>query len=169
MDREFAKKAKDVEISGEIFDRAKQHAEAAYKKIEKVFCPYFGCYVKFNTKGLDHIKFKDWERSRKRSDQYMRLKFVPLAPKILVMAHTLQGIHTEETYVRKKNYGSWDEVLNRVCFYEFIYVHKEKIRLKIIVRKDGGGEHYFYSIIPFWKMDKERGKKVLCDGDPLCD
>ena len=156
MDPELAKAIKETVISDQLFARIKSKAEEEYGKVESVHCPYFDEAVKFNAKGLDHIKFKGWGKSRNKKDLYARLKFLPLVPRILKTTTTLQGFLMTETLVRKKNFGSWGDVFNRVYFYEFIYVHKEKMRLKVIVRKDGDGEHYFYSVIPFWKMNADR-------------
>ncbi len=40
----------------------KDAAEKQYRLIDKVYCPYLGRDVRLNSKGLDHIKFKEWKR-----------------------------------------------------------------------------------------------------------
>ncbi len=164
MEPALIKSIEEYKISDEVFDRTRDKAEEAYKKVGQVVCPYFNKEVKLNVKGLDHLKSKSWGKTRSRGDQYMRFKFLGLVPEILRRSSTLQGYHSTESMVRKKNYGSWQEVLNKVHFYEFIYVHREKTRVKVIVRKDGEGELYFYSIIPFWKMGNNL-KKIITDGN----
>lgn len=168
MDTELQKAIEETSISTKLFERVRSEAEKWYRTLPCVKCPYLNDEIKFNVKGLDHIKSKDWNKSRSRKDQYARLKFIKLVPKILETTTTLQGYKVDEFYVRKKNWGSWGDVLNKVYYYEFIHVHKEKVRLKIIVRKDGEGDYYFYSIIPFWKMDALK-RRVLTDGDPEKD
>ncbi len=41
----------------QFFEQAKQEAEAVYKSIGAVVCPYLKKKVAFNAKGLEHIKF----------------------------------------------------------------------------------------------------------------
>lgn len=153
-------------IDDDVFDNTKKYAESFYKDIKPTYCPYLKTKVNFNTKGLNHIKFKAWKKSRSRKDQYVRFKFVQLLPKIISESSNLQGIHEVRQTVKKKSFGSWAEVFSMTKYYEFIYVHKEKVRVKVIVRKDGTGEPYFYSVIPFWKTDKKNNKKILSDGNP---
>ena len=75
----------------QIFDETKQEAEDFYKSLSSVHCPYFDEKVNFNTKGLDHIKFKDWNKTRLIKDQFMRLKLLYLTPEVIKKSHTLQG------------------------------------------------------------------------------
>ena len=116
MESKLLTNLKDTAISEELFSRIKRKAEDAYKKTTSVTCPYFKKEVKFNSKGLDHIKFKEWGKSRSRKDQYTRLKFLPLVPRILEKTTTLQGFSVSQNpmKVRKKNFGKWAEILNTV-------------------------------------------------------
>ena len=59
----------------EKFNHIKQEAEAWYKNIEKAECPFLKRKVNFNVKGLKHIRFKAWNKSRPLIDQYLRLRF----------------------------------------------------------------------------------------------
>ncbi len=172
MDNELQSKINETNISEELFKKVKTKAEEEYRKIGKVACPYFGnSEVNFNAKGLDHLKFKEWKKPRGKKDQYIRLKFLPLVPRIISTTTTLQGYaEFAEKTNRLKNYGSWAEVVSKSRYYEFIYVHKEKVRLKVIVRKDGEkGEYYFFSIIPFWRTSQNKGDKILFEGNPKQD
>ncbi|MEE8131668.1 MAG: hypothetical protein V3T98_01360, partial [Candidatus Paceibacterota bacterium] len=65
-----------MEINSEKFAKTKSDAEIFYKAIGEVHCPYFKENISFNAKGLDHIKFKDWNKTRLIEDQYMRLRFI---------------------------------------------------------------------------------------------
>ena len=78
-----------MEIGQEEFDNIKKEAEESYKKIDEVYCPYFQKNISFNIKGLNHIKFKSWNRTRLIKDQYLRLKFLYLAPEVIKKSHTL--------------------------------------------------------------------------------
>ena len=58
------------------FDQIKKSAEEQYRKINSILCPFLNKKVNFNAKGLDHIKFKEWNKTRLISEQYLRLKFL---------------------------------------------------------------------------------------------
>ncbi len=60
-----------MEIPIEKFNKIKEEAEALYKSLEDIYCPYLQDSVAFNAKGLDHIKFKEWNRTRPVAEQYM--------------------------------------------------------------------------------------------------
>lgn len=53
-----------MEIPKEKFEDAKAKAEEFYKSIDKIRCPYLNDEVHFNAKGLDHLKFKRFRKSR---------------------------------------------------------------------------------------------------------
>ena len=79
-----------MEINAEKFNFIKKDSEEFYKNVKEIYCPYFQEIVAFNSKGLDHIKFKDWNKTRLVEDQFFRLKFLKLAPEIIKKSHTLQ-------------------------------------------------------------------------------
>jgi hypothetical protein len=49
-----------------------------------------------------------------------------------------------------------------VTYYEFVAV-VDKVRIKVIVKELTGGERFFWSIIPFWKMNKLTNQRKLHD------
>lgn len=49
-------------------------------------------------------------------------------------------------------------------YYEFIAVI-ENIRVKVIVKHVEGGEKFFWSIIPFWRVNGEASKRILHTGN----
>ncbi len=65
------------------FETTKTEAEKFYDEIKEVKCPYFKETVKFNAKGLDHLKFKDWNKARVIEDQFKRFKLLKFAPDVL--------------------------------------------------------------------------------------
>jgi hypothetical protein len=77
-------------INENIFKNTKEEAKEFYKNIEKVYCPYLKTPVSFNSKGLSHVKMKNRNKSRTKSDQYLRLKFLKLTPNILKKSGTFQ-------------------------------------------------------------------------------
>jgi len=149
----------------EKFKKVKERSEKTYKTIGDVNCPYLQKEVNFNVKGLDHIKFKRWNHTRPNIDQYMRFKLIHYAPEVIKKSHTIQGILKTKEIERKKINSRWEKILTNVTYYEFVAVMDE-IRVRVIVKYIDGGENYFWSIIPFWKMDEQNGKRLLHYGKP---
>lgn len=57
-----------MDIDSEQFDSIKKSAEEFYKNVKEIYCPFFQEIVAFNAKGLDHIKFKEWNKTRLAQD-----------------------------------------------------------------------------------------------------
>jgi hypothetical protein len=144
------------EINEYIFNKTKEDGEKFYKNIKNIYCPYLKVKVSFNAKGLEHIKMKNRNKSRTKSDQYLRLKFLKLIPYILSKSGTLQEFN---------NRGG-------VKYFGFIAI-VNNIRLKIIIKKKNNNNPYFWSIIPFWKKERDeisqKIKKVFHEGDLKSD
>ena len=148
------------EVSIEKLQRLKEKAELEYKKIESVNCAYFKENVHFNRKGIDHIKFKKWNKTRPAKDQYMRLKLLHLAPQVLKLSRTVQGMSQEREFVHKKVHSRWDNVLVDIYYWEFVAIIEE-VRIRVVVRQVSGGKKHFWSIIPFWQNDNNRNRKMI--------
>jgi len=138
----------------ELLEKIKKEAEENYGKVDSVVCPYLKTQVKFNAKGLDHIKMKSWNKSRLASDQYLRLKFLKLVPDVLKDSGTLQEIKEAKNFERVKNVGRWQSIMKPVVYYGFVAIMKG-IKIKVIVKRIENGQPYFWSVIPFWKSQKD--------------
>ena len=151
-------------FSNDNFIKIRDEAENFYKTIGFVYCPYFGEKIAFNAKGLKHLKFKSDRQARPYTEQYPRLKLLHLAPEVLKKSHTVQGIWKVKRFEAQKTNKRWEHVLKDVTYYEFIAVLKN-VRVKVIVKEVWGGEKHFWSVIPFWGIDKEASKRILHSGD----
>jgi len=152
-----------MEVNEEKLKNIKNKAEQEYREIDSIYCPYFKDQVAFNSKGLEHIKFKDRNKTRSAEDQYIRLRCLPLASKTIEASHTLQGIQERNEMVRVKKI-KWAHVMKRVTYFEFIAVIND-YRVRVIIKKVYGGESHFWSIIPFWRTDM-LGKRLIYSGNP---
>jgi hypothetical protein len=157
-----------MDTLNEEYVKIKELAEAFYKNIDSVFCPFFDRKIKFNNKGLNHIKMKSWNRARPFSDQYLRLKFIKLVPKILTNSGTLQEFKEIFSFERLKTNGIWGTKQKNTKYYGFIAI-LNGVRIKIIVKQTSSDSIFFWSIIPFWKHKKDeisgKIKKVFHEGD----
>lgn len=151
----------------EEFQVVRDKAEIFYKNIDSVICPYFHEKVNFNTEGLEHIKLKAWNRARSQADQFMRLKLIRLAPEVVKNSRTLQGIWQTKLPIRRKSHGKWEAVFTNVTYYEFIAVLEDR-RVKVIVKQVQGGEKFFWTLIPSWRID-QFNRRVLHSGNPESD
>lgn len=151
------------------FEKIKEEAEKLYKAIDFVECPFLKRKVRFNSKGLDHIKFKAWNKTRLISDQYLRLKFLKVAPEIIKKVATLQEFVDKNSFERVKVNSRWSRKLVPVKYYGFVAILNYKLKVKIVVKEVCGYDPYFWSIMPFWKTKKDfisnEIKKVFHEGD----
>jgi hypothetical protein len=147
------------------FGEIKEKAEEIYKIIGEVYCPYFQEKISFNAQGLEHLKFKQREKARPEQDQYMRFKLIHLAPEILKLSHTIQGILETKKLERIRVNSRTDILLKPVAYFEFIAVIKRN-RVKVVIKQIDGGQKFFWSIIPFWGMNKDTMNRLLHSGIP---
>lgn len=154
-----------MEIDFKKFQKIKDESTKFYNSLEKVKSPYFSEFVTFNRKGMDHLKFKSWNKSRSVNDQYMRFKLLKYAPEIIRKSHTLQEYCEKRHMERIQINSRWEERMVTVAYYGFVAIIND-VRIKIIVKETKGGDKYFWSIIPCWKQDKAvLNKKILHEGD----
>lgn len=153
---------------GADFEAVREKAEALYGTIGTVRCPYFNEDIAFNAKGIRHLKFKADEQARPQADQYPRLKLLRLAPEVLRLSRTVQGLWCTQHFEPQKSHSRWERVLKHVTFYEFMAV-LENVRVKVIVKEVAGGEKHFWSIIPFWGQDATTHRRIVHTGNPAQD
>ena len=153
-------------MNGEIenFQEVAAKGEELYKTFSVIHCPFFEGDVYFNASGLEHLKFKRPRYARPRHDQYMRFKLLHLVPEVLRLSRTVQGIWETKHFERVRMHSRTDTILKQVTYYEFIAVLKN-IRLKIVVKQINSGQRFFWSIIPFWGVNKETKRRKLHSGD----
>lgn len=140
------------------FEKAKAEAESWYDSVDEVHCPFLNEAVSFNKKGITHIKFKKDGVARSRSDQFMRLKHIRYAYRILERSRTLQEHKEGKVFEEMKANKKREMVLQSATYYGFIAIITDQSRmkrLKIVVKRVGGGKPYFWSIIPYWSSNKE--------------
>lgn len=146
------------------FEDVKARGELLYSTIKEVFCPYFQERIFFNSKGLGHLKFISHDRARLLSDQYMRFRLLYLAPKILGMTRTLQGLSRLQTFEHIRLHSRIETKLVPTIMYEFVAI-MDDFRVRIIVKQVDGGEKYFWSIIPYWTVDPRDKTRQFYLGD----
>lgn len=150
------------------FDEVKLRGEELYKSLQPVLCPYLQKKVHFNAQGLEHLKFKRRGHARHRQDQYMRFKLLHLAPEVLKLSRTVQGVLKTKHFERIRMHSRTDMKLVLVIYYEFVAVLGSS-RVKVIVKEIDDGDPSFWSLIPFWGIETTTKKRRLYAGDPEND
>ena len=150
------------------FEKVSTDVEAFYATIGEIRCPYFDEKIVFNAAGFKHLKFKSDTVARSRSEQYARLKLLTLAPQVLSLSRTVQGIWETKHFERVRVHSRTDTILKPVSYYEFIAV-LENVRVKVVVKQVDGGQKFFWSIIPYWKIDSANSRRILHSGEPEHD
>lgn len=158
-----------IEIDDEKFEKVRKEAEEHYQSIGTVRCPYLQGEVHFNSEGFEHLLFKTWNRTRKQVEQYVRLKLLPIAVKIIQKSHTLQEYDERRMFVRQKINSRWEQRAKLVRYYVFIAIDTTRnVRLKAVVKEIAGGEKFFWSLYPSWRVATDSAgqqRKVFYSGD----
>jgi len=156
------------EITEENFTKTKEDGETFYKTLGEIYCPYFQEKISFNAKGLEHLKFKKKKHTRSLEDQYVRFKILKFAPEILKVTKTVQGISEQKVFELNRSNQRNEHVMVDAMYYEFIAV-LDHTRVRVVVKQVGSAPKYFWSVIPFWKINKENGKRKFHYGSPEFD
>ena len=162
-----------MEINDDNFKKVKKEAKEFYSQLDKVRCPYLDTEVNFNSEGFEHLLTKSWNRGRSRGEQYMRLRLLPKIVEIIKKSHTLQEYDERNIFIRQKVHSRWEKHLKNIKYYVFISLLIEKgIRFKIIIKHIEGGQPYFWSIYPSWRIEKDNNgdkKKIFYSGNLEAD
>ncbi len=154
-----------IEYTEGEFKLMKAKGDDLYKSLEDVYCPYFKEKVAFNAEGLEHISFRNRGKYRSEADQFMRFKYLHLVPEILKISRTVQGIRKIKKFEQVRMHNRTETVLKEVTYYQFIAV-LGTVRIMVVVKQIENMQKYFFSIIPFWKMNREMNSRVIHEGNP---
>ena len=135
------------------YKREKEKADALYRNIGKVRCPYFGTDIVFNSDGFHHLQFSA-ERERPKEEQMLKFSLLPAVPPILRNAGTIQEYrHTMEP-VGQKRYSDGAREMREIEYWGIVAITKGErpIRIKIILRRVGNGNIIFWSVMPTVKL-----------------
>ena len=156
-----------MEISDIKFNQIKEEAEKYYDGIGKIKCPYLNDNVHFNSEGFEHLLFKSWNKTRSRNEQYTRLRLLPLVCQVISKSHTLQEYDEKQILARQKINSRWEKKNKTAYYYVFVAIIKD-CRIKVIVKEIAGGQKFFYSLYPSWKVVFDANgnqRKVFYSGD----
>src|SRR3989344_1090358 len=137
-----------------IMERDYQHrrdrARKLYEAIGSVRCPYLDEAVSFNAKGWHHLRYS---AGNERSKEAQKLKFslLPAARRIVQRSGTVQE------YRRQNIPMGPERRIQQVEYWGFVALAggtngKERIRVRVVARREGNGSPIFWSIMPAMKL-----------------
>ena len=159
-----------MDVDGEKFEKIKKESKEYYDKLGAIKCPYLNDKVHFNEEGFGHLLSKSWNRGRSLAEQYTRLKIFPKVVDIIKLSHTLQEFDERKMFVRQQIHSRWEKILKTVRYYVFIALlgDKNNFRIKIIIKQIEGGQPFFWSVYPSWRVVNDVSgdkKKVFYSGN----
>ncbi len=125
--------------------------EEFYKKIGKVYCPYFKEEIHFTSEGLFHLKFKTKFKARVTKDAQTRLRLIPTAIGIIKASHTLQGKDVRQNFEFRFVNSRKELALRTVTYYELIAII-DNVKAKVILKQIENEHKTFLSVIPLFKQ-----------------
>ncbi|MES2623550.1 MAG: hypothetical protein V4576_04070 [Patescibacteria group bacterium] len=128
-----------------------------YKKFERIYSPAINSVVHFNSKGFNHITFKNPRKPRATKDQINRLKIVEIAYQLVKHSNTFQ------------EYELIQSDKNSVFQYWGLIAIFKNTKLKVILRKVSNGNVHFWSVIPFYTTSEKRDGNFKMKGDVEID
>ncbi|MDP2690850.1 MAG: hypothetical protein Q8O95_00380 [bacterium] len=123
--------------------------------------------ITLNADGFTHLIAKDLRHKRNQKNQMKRFELLKyLKPVLEGMKYYQEYLERKQAVKVKRNKTIFLE-FRVVKYWAFVAVIKDRIRIKVILKKIGDGTIIFWSIVPSWKLRgyKEFRKVVLSNGN----
>lgn len=140
------------EITEEKYSQMKEKAVEYFKNHRKISSPIFW-EIKITPEWFNHIEWKSKNHKRPMKEAYIRLLCFLNTEHILNNSKLYQEFREEMQHfnIKRKNKKINEKKIVHLFWFVAI-VNNNKNRIKIVVRKVDGWNHYeFVSIIPAWK------------------
>lgn len=146
-----------MEIDLAYFNERKEKAWAIYSAQRSVYNPYFKSQVVFNSDGFHHLQFSA-RRERDKKEQLLKFSLLPLAIAIIKDSGTLQEYRKGFVAIEKKSKDGFAPVKSAEYWGFIAIVGKNRIKIKVVLRRVGDGNIIFWSVMPFSKL--KNGQKL---------
>lgn len=144
----------------QAYEKLKTQAYTQYAQSKPVHCPHLKQEVYFTGKGFWHIVYRTKDKKREESAQIMRFQLLTKARKLISLTNTMQEYDEHTSEQPMKDHGKKILKMIKLEFFGYIGII-DGWKIKVIVRKDGHGKPYFWSVIPNWVTNKKRDEKFL--------
>ena len=112
-----------------------------YKSLQPCYCPAARVTVHFTSNGLNHILY-DRRRPRSHNERHYRAGLITYI--VEVITNSAKAI--QKTYADDPACRLW------ILWHEVVDGNGQKLKIKVILRKNGNGNVHFLSV-----MQKKRG------------
>jgi hypothetical protein len=144
----------------EKYDSAEKTARQLFQDNPRIHSAAVGS-VKLNSDGFLHLIFKNPKHKRDCKNRMKRFELLRYLKDVLAgMSHYQEYFETKQA-IRIKRQGTILLESRVIRYWGFIAVIKDKIRIKIILKKVGDGNIIFWSIIPFWKTKNYKNISIV--------
>jgi hypothetical protein len=140
------------------YTKIKDSAYLSYSQFKPIRCPQLGSKVVFNDKGFWHIIYRAKDKKRDESSQILRFRLLKKVKELLSITTTIQEYESVTRELTVKDHGKKVVKLVTLQFFGYIAII-DNWKFKAIIRKDGNGQPYFWSVIPNWITNKKRDQR----------
>lgn len=126
----------------------KKQQRAFYANIVSVFCPILNDSVFFTSEGFNHLIYESNRMPRKIGEQFMKLKCLSEAPKVISKCHVI----SDTRQVQRKIKG----IYKTVTRYELVHKVRKDTEIRVIVERIGTGKYRFLSVMPHGRKSKPK-------------
>ena len=143
-----------MQFTEEEYSKVKEEARGIYTEFKPVKCPALNFeLVHFTSEGFNHITYRAGSHSRSEQDQYMRLKMLELARRVIQISATFQEYEEKLQDVVARVGKKKVKVTKLIKYWGFIAI-QQKRKIKVIIRQTGEGKIHFWSVVPFWRTTR---------------
>lgn len=144
-------KFEENKLKDDYFEQRKEKAKVIYDAQNNTYNPYLESEVVFNSDGFHHLQFSA-RRERSKKEQLLKFSLLPLAFGIIKKSGTLQEYRKNLLEIGKKANDGFKKT-KEVQYWGFAaIVGKQKIKIRVILRRIGDGNITFWSVMPDSKL-----------------
>jgi hypothetical protein len=138
----------------------RESTQTWFQSLTPIQSPALEQLVHFTSEGFEHLMYKGSRSMRDRSSQVMRFKLLRRAMELISLSSTIQEYEetTKSFLVKRHKRKGWE--VKTVYYWGFIAILRNR-KIKVIVRKIGGGQIHFWSVIPSWTTNRYRDIKLI--------
>lgn len=108
-----------------------------YNSIGRVYCKILNTHVYFTSEGMLHLLYKGNRKKRNVAEQWYKLNLFPLVIPVLKNADHVQNWRFTSRVIE-----------DGIQYYALVHeVGKEKIKVRVIVKRTFDGQYNFHSVM----------------------
>lgn len=143
------------------FYKLMEKSKLFYQSVGEFFCPALQAKIKFNSDGFHHLRYDNTRAERAKQEQKNKMSFLKEAVGILKITTTTQEYRKTVQVIGKPRQDGFRKT-SFVEYFGFVAITNiaKGIRIKVIVRRVGDGDHHFWSLMPKWRQERITDNQV---------